>query len=244
MLSKLPRSIGLFTMSIVLCLSLPRVQASPPTAQSSVYLPMVQQPPVLVLSEPIEYNTSQYSYRVIGDVVNVSATQAFSVTLRAIVYYQSTGITETLTFSPDFPVILPGQGAPFVVAGGACCSQPIVRSLSLYRVVPVSASTLRPLTVIPKGIACYVSMYGYITGSVRNDNAMSVTGISIAVWNVRSDASLRTPIGLAGASITGPLAPGAEQAFSTDYMSLCFNGSPLPISINAFQYAAQGTVIP
>jgi hypothetical protein len=244
MLSKLPRSIGLFTMSIVLCLSLPRVQASPPTAQLLVYFPIVQQPPVLVLSEPVGYTPSQYSYLVIGDVINVSTTQAFFVTLQAIVYYPSTGITETQTFTPDFPVIFPGQGSPFVVASDPCgCSRPVVLSLSLYQVVPVSASTLRPLTVIPKGIACYISSYGYITGSVRNDNTAAITVTSIVAWSLRSDSSR----GLGSAFIAeAALAPGAEQAFSTGlFPSLCIDGRPAPdLSLDWFQYAAQGTVIP
>jgi hypothetical protein len=244
MRSQLTRSIGLLIVSIVLWVSLPRVQATPPPTQSLVYLPIVQQPLVLVLSEPVGYNSSQYWQIVIGDVVNVSATQAFSVTLRAIVYHQSTGITETLIFPPVFPVIFPSQGAPFFVTGEMYGSPPpIVSSLSLYQVVPTSASTIRPLTVIPKNIGCPgIYSYGYITGSVRNDNTAAIMATSIVAWSLRSDSSR----GYGQASITEPLAPGAEQAFSTSWFpALCPDGRPYPdLSLNFFQYAAQGTVLP
>lgn len=101
MLSRLNRSTCLLIMSIVLCVSLPGVQARPFTDQASIYLPMVQPRPVLLLSGPAFYEW-RYGVITIGEVVNMSATQAFSVTVQAIIYDQNRGITQTQKSSRIF----------------------------------------------------------------------------------------------------------------------------------------------
>src|SRR5689334_2740293 len=80
--SRLMRPTILLTVSMMLCLSLPRVQAMPPADASSVYLPMVHAGTELVLSELVTYPSSQYTLTTVGQVSNLSATQAYSVTLR------------------------------------------------------------------------------------------------------------------------------------------------------------------
>ncbi len=241
MLSNMTRSVCLL---ILLCLALPRVQAGPRADQAPIYLPLVQPRPVLVLSEPVTYYPNQYGCEVIGEVLNMSDTQPFSVTLQAVVYNRVTGITQTLTLRPNFPVIFPGQGSPYFVPIDPCAVPTlIVRSVSFSQVIPVNGSTIRPLTVIPEAIECAgVYTYGYITGSVKNDNTATITATSIVAWSLRNDASR----GYGGQQIAGPLAPGAEQTFSTEWFpSLCFDYKPAPdISLDSFRYAAQGISIP
>jgi hypothetical protein len=244
MLSRLSRFTIVFAMSIVLCVALPPVQATPAADQPSIYLPMVQPKPVVSLSDPVTLG-HKYGSFFIGDVVNASATQAFSVTLRAVIYDPCQAITDTLIIPTLLLAVLPRQSAPYEF-DPPCqgSSEDVVRSLTFDQVIPISASAIRPLTVLPKTIQCncVCYSYGYITGSVRNDNTVKVDDIRVAVWSLRNDHSH----GFGIQYITEPLAPGAEQDFSTGYFpGLCIDGRPDPtVSINSFNYAAQGVVMP
>jgi hypothetical protein len=179
----------------------------------------------------------------IGEVVNRSATQAFSVTVRAVIYDPCQETTNTLTLPTLLPATLPQQSAP-IDLGSFCAtiSEDMVRSLTFDHVIPISASTIRPLTVLPQaiGCSCYGASYGCIAGSVRNDNTVAVAGIRVVAWSLRNDHSL----GLGSEDIAGPLAPGAEAGFLTGYFPwMCVDGKPHPdVRINSFQYAAQGIV--
>jgi hypothetical protein len=236
----------MLALSLVLSLTLAPAHAAPLTAQSSVYLPIVHQSSELVLSDLAIYY-SKYVMFFVGEVSNVSATQAFSVTIRAVIRDHCPGITQTFTPTTGLPAVLPQQRTPFNFSlTPPACSEDIVRELAVDQAIPITASRIRSLTVLPQTIQCnnfFPYAYGSISGMVRNDNLEAVTRIVLVTWSLRADNSR----GYGRIQIDGPLAPGAEVPFSAgNFPQLCDeNGQPDPrITLDSFQFAAQGTVLP
>jgi len=207
-------------------------------AGTITYFPLIVQSPLLQLSDLKRYGTTQYSYAVLGEVINLSSTQAFSVTLEAQIYDSVSGTIITKTLEPEFAAILPSQSNPFAVH---LVNEDGFQQLSIRTAVPITTTSYQTLTVIPQSIKCGSGFYGTFQGVVRNDTDWPIHAIRVRVWGLNDDVNR----GLDAADITGTLRPHEEVPFFTSGMSICYYGMLEPgVMLEKFHFAAQGVVGP
>jgi hypothetical protein len=205
--------------------------AFPYTAdQHALYLPIFYGSPGLALSDFVEYQSSQYSYAAIGEVLNFTHYQ-YSVTLEALLSdpYSNT-ITQTAVTL--FPVTLPGQSNPFVVDHDPDYT---TKAVSIEDAVLVTSPVYTTVSVTSKQYFCGdVFPYGIMEGTIRNENPYPVNDLLGYVWAVQDNPSW------AGLTIDKKsLQPEEEASFQSSlFPAFCY------VSIDVFRVVVQGTVNP
>jgi hypothetical protein len=176
------------------------------------------------------YPKNQYIHGVLGEVINRSFTQAYSVTLEAQLFGEPNSEIITTTFKPAFTATLPEQPNPFCFLHSYSDAE--LPRISIRDVSVIEATAYAPVTVIPQRIRCADDdiYYGVIDGILRNDSAFPVYEIRISLWD-----ELNYIDGFQAAL----LPPGAERSFTTNATRICWFGTPRR-TIDSFRTAAQG----
>jgi hypothetical protein len=190
-------------------------------------IPPVQSPFLTLVGScaPTHYDSS-----VLGEIINRSFTQAYSVTLEVVLDI-GPGETYTETFMPAFPATLPEQPNPFCYYWFGDFDY--LLSLYIRNVAVIDATAYAPVTVIPQRILCtdpHTSYSGVIEVLLRNDNAFPVYAIRFSVWGPTYTKGFQS----------AQLAPGVELLATTNTYNLCsIEGTPR-LTLDGFRSAAQG----
>ena len=208
-----------------------------------IYLPLMTQRPVLVLSQTQRVSTTQYTGQYVGEILNLSSTQAFSITIQAVFIDNwsepNAPRVYTQTARTELPVTLPLTSNPF--AFGYSNPPPELQSITILEAVPLASSDIAAVDVTLTALQCTVSASGQLSGSVHNTTSHPISSITVSAWSVRGDWSAS----LARAFISDTLVPGEQRAFHTDGVAICDNGQLYPgVTTNSFSAAAQGYIRP
>jgi hypothetical protein len=206
------------------------------TTSASIYLPLVAQPPIVQLSDIIDYGTSQYTHAALGEVINLHS-KPVAVTLEAEIHDRFRNVTRVHVFEPEFQVTLPNQRNPFKVG---MINAETVQHVSIRTVEVVDTSRYQPLTIIPQRIRCTSTYHASIEGIVRNESTYRLHSIRIAAWGLHDTVNR----GLATTSLPETLGPGEEREFVAYGIPACHDEMmPPTLRLDKFQYAAQGVVV-
>jgi hypothetical protein len=234
------RSTLLVALCVILLLAGLQLGASRAAGQAAsddgqaTYLPSIfQAAPVQVAAikaSPSRANT----YRVVGELVNVTNSPAYSVTLEVRVYDAEDRLLGTNTGQPVFFATVPGQRNPFESGVNVSFWQ-VARSE--IRVVDWSLShspPYAPVTIVSTNLRTSGSAL-IISGELRNDTGYVLEDVRVAAW---SFDQLYTIAGTR--PVVDRLPPGAVVPYEE---TVIMSGSLVPPKPH-FGVGAQGIVQP
>jgi hypothetical protein len=205
------------------------------TDNHSTYLPLVLQAAPVEVVIVKETHSRANTYHVIGELVNLTSSPVYSVTLEIRVYDVEDRLLGTSTGPPLFFATVPGQRNPF--EGGVNVSYWQV-ARSEIRVVGWSLSHNPPYAPVTIASAEPRTSNGYlyVSGELRNDTEYVLEDVRVAVW------SPSQYFALASHPAADSLAPGATVPY--EVAVFMYSTGPPGTPIPAFGVSAQGIVAP
>ena len=206
---------------------------------SCTYLPFLSRYEPLVLvekSETTPNKTNPFVVRVAGSIVNNGNIPAHDVVVE-VRYYDSA--TNALLYSQTqatiLPATLPGQYNPFQVYTETVRGVSFRSEVRVVRWNPSSIRMYRNVEVTLTEVRYAESMPGaYITGTVRNNNAMSLYAVKLLIWCIDQQPSIEPQ------QVISKMSPGQSQSFN-EFVRCWNRGTPPYYPIRA---VAQGSTTP
>jgi hypothetical protein len=213
-------------------------------ASHCVYLPLTTTAPIVQVGA---YGTTvtrgDHALIVVGEVVNLTSTPVYSVTVEAR-FYNNEELITTETTTTAFTATLPGQSNPFQVRGPSVEDyRHLTFELSIKDWAETSDIIYQPLTILSKAVSG--GFQPYVSGTLLNTHSSTLTSVQVAVWGIDSrydpnDTEFYTYYAL-GVPTTSTLAP--QQTTSYDASLIMIMGDRAP-PLASMRVAAQGVVAP
>ncbi len=195
--------------------------------------------PQVARTESVRINSVGYgsyprsiNFRIVGDVINTSATPVYGVQVRATLYDYTANTTTTVSGTTSFSATLPGQLNAFELGGGRNVT---ATEVSIVSWTTTSAQQIKNATILSTRIysvtdnATYI--YTIVSGTLRNDTGSKLNNVQVRAWS-------SILVELSGQPTIAQLDPGQTSTFQVTLPS--YN----PLALNTIKVVAQGIASP
>ncbi len=209
------------------------VQGGKADSSETHYLPIVfSYSPPAYISEIYPTGTFAGNLRITGEVMVVTSTPIYSITVEIRAYDSFNQLVSTKSGNTAFAATFPGQPNPFDIVLPVQSSQVAYFTAFVKDWSITHNKNIQPAAVVDLNVIVGAEDAIVIT-TIQNNNSDPLTNVNGLAWSLKSGGNTTIPI-------TNYLAPGATTIFTITLMG---EGGP-PGTMPNVHAAAQGEVIP